>query len=122
VAGGVWLRRYPRRMRAVVVTRSGGPEVLELQEVPAPEPRPGQLLVDVTVAGVNYRDIYERQGLYPVPPPLAAGVEGAGRVAALGEGVTELSVGDRVAWSGAPGSYAEQVVVPAERRCLCPTS
>jgi NADPH2:quinone reductase len=107
-------------MRAVVVTRSGGPEVLELQDVPAPQPGPGELLVDVKVAGVNFRDIYERQGVYAVPPPLIAGMEGTGRVAALGEDATGISVGDRVAWSNALGSYAEQVVVPAERAVPVP--
>jgi NADPH2:quinone reductase len=107
-------------MRAVVVTQSGGPEVLELQDVPAPEPAAGELLVDVTIAGVNFRDIYERKGGYGPPPPLIAGIEGAGRVAALGEGVEEFAVGDRVAWNNAPGSYAEQVVVPAVRAVPVP--
>jgi NADPH2:quinone reductase len=106
-------------MRAIVVTRSGGPEVLELQDVPAPEPGPGELLVDVTVAGVNFRDIYERKGGYG-PPPLVAGIEGMGRVAALGDGVEEFAVGDRVAWNNAQGSYAEQVVVPAARAVPVP--
>ena len=96
-------------MRAVVVSGSGGPEVLELQDVPAPEPGPGDLLVDVTFAGVNFRDIYERRGGYGPPPPVVAGIEGAGRVAALGEAVTGVSVGDRVAWNNAQGSYAEQI-------------
>jgi NADPH:quinone reductase len=74
-------------VRAVVVTQGGGPEVLELQDVPAPEPTAGELRVDVTVAGVNFRDIYERKGGYGPRPPLIAGIEGAGRVAALGEGI-----------------------------------
>jgi NADPH2:quinone reductase len=99
----------------MVVTRSGGPEVLEAQDVPAPEPGPGELLVDVVVAGVNFRDIYERRGGYGPPPPLVAGIEGMGRVAALGEGVADVAVGDRVAWNNAHGSYAEQAVVPAAR-------
>jgi NADPH:quinone reductase len=99
-------------MRAVLVTEIGGPEVLELREEPGAEARPGQLLVDVAVAGVNYRDIYERIGAYPTKPPVIAGVEGAGTVAAVGEGVTDLSPGDRVAWKNAQGSYAEQAVVP----------
>src|SRR6266849_7794836 len=107
-------------MRAVVVTRNGGPEVLELQDVPAPEPGAGQLLVDLTLAGVNFRDIYERKGGYGVPPPLIAGIEGVGRVAALGENVEEFAVGDRVAWNNAAGSYAEQVVVPALRAVPVP--
>jgi len=100
-------------VRAVVVTRSGGPEVLELQELAAPDPGPGELLVDASFAGVNFRDIYERKGGYGPPPPLIAGIEGMGRVAALGEGLTEFAVGDRVAWNNASASYAEQVVVPA---------
>ncbi len=101
-------------MRAVRVTRHGGPEVLELVELEAPVPAAGELLVDVSAAGVNFRDIYERQGLgYGGAPPLTCGTEGAGTVAALGAGVDDFAVGDRVAWSHAPGSYAEQVVVSA---------
>ena len=107
-------------MRAIVVTRSGGPEVLELQEVGPPEPGPGELLVDVAVAGVNFRDIYERRGGYGPPPPVVAGIEGTGRVVALGDGVTGAAVGDRVAWNNAQGSYAEQVVVPAARAVPAP--
>jgi NADPH2:quinone reductase len=107
-------------VRAVVVTKSGGPEVLELQDVSAPGPGPGEVLVDVALAGVNFRDIYERKGGYGPPPPLVAGIEGTGRVAALGEGVGELAVDDRVAWNNAPGSYAEQVVVPAAKAVPLP--
>jgi NADPH:quinone reductase len=102
-------------MRAVVVTRSGGPEVLELRDVPAPQPGAGELLVDVTVAGVNFRDIYERRDGYGQTPPLIAGIEGAGRVSAVGDGVEGVAVGDRVAWNNVQGSYAEQVVVPAAK-------
>jgi NADPH:quinone reductase len=107
-------------MRAVVVTQSGGPEVLEIQAVTAPSPGPGELLVDVTFAGVNFRDVYERRGGYGPQPPIIAGIEGVGRVAAIGSGVTEASVGDRVAWNNAQGSYAEQVVVPAVRAVPVP--
>jgi NADPH2:quinone reductase len=105
-------------MRAVIVTRSGGPEVLELREQPAPSPGRGELVVDVDAAGVNYRDIYEREGRGEAP--LVAGVEGAGTVGAVGDDVTEFSVGDRVAWMDAQGSYAEQVVVPAARAVPVP--
>ncbi|MEA2243830.1 MAG: NADPH:quinone reductase [Solirubrobacteraceae bacterium] len=103
-------------MRAIVVTRHGGPEVLELQEQPSPEPGPGQLLVAVEAAGVNYRDIYEREGVGPHggETPLVAGVEGAGTVASVGEAVDRFAPGERVAWSNAPGSYAEQVLVDAD--------
>ena len=100
-------------MQAVVVTGTGGPEVLEMRDEPAPEVGPGRLLVDVEAAGVNYRDIYEREGGYGGTPPFVAGVEGAGTVASVGEGVTEFAAGDRVAWSAAPGSYAEQIAVEA---------
>jgi NADPH:quinone reductase len=100
-------------MRAIVVTRTGGPEVLEARDEPDPQPGPGQLLVELEAAGVNFRDIYEREGAgdYSNDPPFVAGAEGAGRVAAVGDGVHDFSVGDRVAWAAAPGSYAERVVV-----------
>jgi NADPH:quinone reductase len=102
-------------VRAIVVTRKGGPEVLEPRDEPDPQPGRGQLLVDVEAIGVNFRDIYEREGVggYSNEPPFVAGAEGAGTVTAVGDGVTELSVGDRVAWSNAQGSYAERVVVDA---------
>src|SRR3954471_22571039 len=91
----------------------GGPEVLELRDEPDPEAGPGQLLVDIEAIGVNFRDIYEREGAgaYSADPPFVAGAEGAGTVAAVGEGVHDFRVGDRVAWAAAPGSYAERVVV-----------
>ena len=106
-------------MRAVVVTRSGGPDVLELQDTAAPVAGAGEILVDVAVAGVNFRDIYDRRGRW-TSFPAVAGVEGVGRVAALGEGVTDLSVGDRVAWNNEPGSYAEQAVVRAAKAVPVP--
>jgi NADPH2:quinone reductase len=108
-------------MRAIVVTRYGSPEVLQLQEQPEPEPQPGQVLVEAEAIGVNYRDIYERQGPgYGDEPPFVAGVEGAGTIAAVGEGVRELSVGDRIVWNASQGSYAERVVVDAEGAILVP--
>lgn len=107
-------------MRAVVVAELGGPEMLRLREELAPEAGPGQLLVDVAVAGVNYRDIYERTGVYPTKPPVIAGIEGTGTVAAVGEGVAGFSPGDRVAWKNAQGSYAEQVAVPAGEALTIP--
>lgn len=102
-------------MRAVVVNQIGGPGVLTLAEQDPPEPGPGQLLVDVAAAGVNFMDIYQREGRPPYRRdlPFVPGAEGAGTVAALGPGVDGFAVGDRVAWAGAPGGYAEQALIPA---------
>ncbi|MHB1009144.1 MAG: quinone oxidoreductase family protein [Propionibacteriaceae bacterium] len=102
-------------MRAVQAREAGGPEVLELVEVADPTPGRGQVLVKVAAAGVNFIDTYRRSGIYQVPFPHIVGSEGAGEVVALGPGVGGVSVGDRVAWSDAPGSYADLVVVPADR-------
>ena len=103
-------------MRAIVVSRHGGPEVLEPGDRPDPTPGPGQLLVEVAAAGVNFMDVYGREGRAPYngPLPWVPGAEGAGRVAAVGEGVDEFAPGATVAWSRAPGSYAEKVLVPAQ--------
>ena len=98
-------------MRAVVVTRQGGPEVLEVQERPTPDPGPSEIRVDVRAAGVNFTDIYQRTGVYAVPTPFVLGGEGAGVISAVGGEVTDLEVGQRVAWAQAPASYAEQVIV-----------
>jgi NADPH2:quinone reductase len=104
-------------MRAIVVTAHGGPEVLELRDEPAPEAGPGQVLVGVETAGVNYRDVYERVGggYAPGAPPFVAGIEGAGTVQAVGTGVETVATGDRVAWVGGQGSYAEQLAVDADK-------
>jgi NADPH2:quinone reductase len=103
-------------VRAVTVTHHGGPEVLRSVERPTPVPGPGEVVVDVAAAGVNFMDIYIREGRppYSYEPPHGLGSEGAGRVSAVGEGVSHVAVGDIVAWSGVNGSYAEQVVVPAD--------
>jgi NADPH2:quinone reductase len=100
-------------MRAIVVTETGGPEVLVHADHPDPEPGPGQVVVDTAAAGVNFIDIYRRSGVYRQPVPYVPGSEGAGTVVAVGEGVTDVAVGDRVAWHDAAGSYAERVVVDA---------
>ncbi|WP_068157130.1 quinone oxidoreductase family protein [Rhodococcus phenolicus] len=99
-------------MRAIEVTRFGGPDVLVPAELPDPAPGPGELLVGTDAIGVNYIDTYFRTGLYPTELPYVPGSEGTGRVVAVGTGVTEFAVGDRVCWAAAPGSYAELVVVP----------
>ncbi|HEY8456979.1 MAG TPA: quinone oxidoreductase [Actinopolymorphaceae bacterium] len=102
-------------MRAIQVREYGGPDVLTLVDVPAPVPGPREALISVAAAGVNYIDTYHRSGQYPVELPFVLGSEGAGTVQAVGEEVTEVAVGDRVAWSDGLGSYAEQAVVPADR-------
>ncbi|HYW27972.1 MAG TPA: quinone oxidoreductase [Terriglobales bacterium] len=107
-------------MRAIQVNSYGGPEALELVDVDASAPGPGQVLVDAAACGVNYIDTYQRSGIYQVPLPLVLGLEGAGTVAAVGEGVSELAVGDRVAWAAAQGSYAERVLVDAARAIPVP--
>jgi NADPH2:quinone reductase len=103
-------------MRVVVGERLGGPEVLSVAEREAPRPGSGEVVVDVAAAGVNYMDIYQREGIgnYRPEPPFVPGAEGAGTVAAVGEGVTHLAVGDHVAWAGPGRSYAEQVALPAK--------
>jgi NADPH2:quinone reductase len=107
-------------MRAVVAERTGGPEVLAVQELDTPEPGPGELRVDVAACGVNFIDVYHRTGAYPLPPPVQPGSEGAGTVSAVGEGVEGVAVGDRVAWAMVRTGYAEQVLVPAERAVPVP--
>jgi putative PIG3 family NAD(P)H quinone oxidoreductase len=102
-------------MRAVVISEPGGPEVLQWEEVPDPEPGAGEVLIDVAAAGVNRADLLQRQGLYP-PPPGAShypGMEVSGRIEATGPGVTGWQPGDEVCALMAGGGYAEKVVVPA---------
>lgn len=99
--------------RAIVVEQTGGPEVLRVAQREPGAPGPGQARVRVGAAGVNFIDVYFRTGLYPRPLPFVAGLEGAGRVEAVGAGVEDLAPGDRVAWASAPGSYADVVVAPA---------
>src|SRR5215831_3103612 len=107
-------------MKAIVVSKTGGPEALELRDEALGPPGPGQARVRVRAAGVNFIDVYFRTGLYPRPLPFVSGLEGAGTVESVGPGVTGLSAGDRVAWASAPGSYAEAVNVPADRLVRVP--
>ncbi len=106
--------------RAILVPKTGGPEVLELVEHDPGAPAEGQARVRVHAAGVNFIDVYFRTGLYPRPVPFVAGLEGAGVVEAVGPGVVELAAGDRVAWASVPGSYAEAVVGPAAQLVRLP--
>jgi len=102
-------------MLAISAQTPGGPEVLKLVELPDPAPGPGEVLVEVAWSGVNFIDTYRRAGIYKMAFPHVVGSEGAGTVLALGDGVDDLSVGQRVAWSDVPESYAERVVAPAGR-------
>lgn len=111
--------------RRVIVRTYGGPEQLEIEEVTTPVPGPGQVLVDTEAAGVNYLDLSQRSGgskVHQVILPLALGLEGVGRVRAVGDGAASegLAVGARVAWIDVPGSYASQVIVPARRAVVVP--
>jgi NADPH2:quinone reductase len=100
-------------MKAIRIHNHGGPEVLAYEDVPVPEPRAGEARVKIEASGVNFIDIYHRTGLYPMNRPCTLGSEGAGIVDAVGEGVTEVKQGDRVAYAMIPGSYAEYALVPA---------
>lgn len=101
-------------MKAVQITETGGPEVMKYVDLPDPEPAAGQALVDIQAVGVNFTDVYGRAGVNPPAAlPWIPGVEAAGVVSAVGDGVSEVAVGDVVAYSGVPGSYAEKTVAPA---------
>jgi NADPH:quinone reductase len=102
-------------MRAIVITEFGGSEVLRATDYEDPRPGPGEIVIDVIASGVNYRDTYERTGAYPKDLPYVPGLEGAGRVSAVGEGVTGTAIGDVVVSADIQGSYAERAVVSADR-------
>lgn len=105
----------PSTMRAVRLHAPGGPEAMALETIPVPRPAPGQALVRLEAAGVNFIDVYKRTGLYTVPLPATLGEEGAGTVVAVGDAVTEVRAGHRVAWASVLGAYAEFAVVPAAK-------
>jgi NADPH:quinone reductase len=107
-------------VRAIVISTTGGPEVLTYTDHPDPEVNPGEVLIDVAAAGVNFIDVYHRMGRYPLSLPFVPGREGAGTVAAVGEDVREFAVGDTVAWGNVMGSYASKIVVPASRLLAVP--
>jgi NADPH2:quinone reductase len=102
-------------MKAIRVKGHGGPEVLGYEDVDVPDPGPGEARVKLAASGVNFIDVYQRTGVYPMETPFTLGQEGAGEVEAVGEGVEDLSVGDHVAWASVMGSYAEYAVVPADK-------
>ena len=106
--------------KAIRFHHHGGPEVLCWEEVPVGDPGPGEARIRHQAVGVNFVDVYQRTGLYKVALPAVAGNEGAGVVEAVGPGVTEVKPGDRVVYAGAPGSYCERRLLPANRLCLLP--
>ena len=107
---------------AVRIHQNGGPEVLKYESVDVPAPGPGQVRLKQHAVGVNYIDVYQRSGLYKMPLPFIAGSEGAGEVVAVGSGVTDFRVGDRGAYAGAGGGYADERVMPADRLVKLPDS
>jgi NADPH2:quinone reductase len=110
-------------MKAIAIDRNGGPDVLKLHDIPTPEPKAGEALVRLAASGVNFIDVYFRNGTYKAPQfPFVLGQEGAGVVEAVGAGVTAVAKGERVAYAGTPGSYAEFAAVPAERLVPVPDS
>ena len=107
-------------MKAIVVQVTGGPEKLVLKEVQESGPGKGEVQVRVEAAGLNFIDTYHRSGLYPQNLPFTPGLEGAGTITAVGEGVTELKVGDRIGWAGVLGTYAENHLIPADKAIPIP--
>ena len=107
---------------AITMTRFGGPEVLQWGKVEIADPGPGEVRIKQAASGLNYIDVYHRTGAYPNDLPLIPGVEGAGTVITVGEGVTDLGVGDRVAYAGPIGSYAEERLIAADQLVKLPDS
>ena len=107
-------------MKAIILHEHGGPEVLKLEERPTPQPGPGHALLQIAATGVNFIEIYQREGRYKLSLPCGIGGEGAGTVVAVGPGVTEVKVGDRVAWLDGAGSYATHTVIPAAKLAPVP--
>jgi len=108
-------------MKAIQVKQVGGPEVMELVELPVPQPKPNEALVKLAASGVNFIDCYHREGRYKAPLPFLPGQEGAGVVTAVGAEVQSVKLGDRVAWAGLLGAYAEYAAVPADRLVPIPS-
>jgi NADPH2:quinone reductase len=109
-------------MRAIQILQTGGPEVLTLQNLPDPEPGPGEALIRIEASGVNFIDTYFREGRYPAKLPYTLGQEASGTVVSVGAEVTSVQAGDRVAWCGIPGTYAELAIAPAARLVKVPDS
>ena len=107
-------------MKTVRVHAPGGPEALKFEDAPEPTPKAGEAIVKIDAAGLNYIDVYQRSGLYKLDMPLTLGLEAGGTVTAVAQGVTEVKVGDKVAYTGVPGAYAQYAAVPAARLVVLP--
>jgi len=107
-------------MKAIQIKQVGGPEVMQAVDIPTPEPKPNEAVVKLAASGVNFIDVYYREGRYKATPPFILGQEGAGEVTAVGGEVKSLKPGDRVAWCGQLGAYAEYAAVPADRLVQIP--
>ena len=107
-------------MKAIQIKQTGGPEVMELVDLPVPQPKPNEAVVKIAAAGVNFIDVYNREGRYKTALPFVLGQEGAGTVTSVGADVREVAVGDRVAYVSVLGSYAEYAAVPADRLVKIP--
>src|SRR3989454_4882809 len=109
-------------MKAVRIHAPGGPEVLKSEDVPEPQPKAGEAVVKVDAAGLNYIDVYYRSGQYKAELPMTLGLEAGGTVTAVGPNVTVVRVGDKVAYTGVAGAYAQYAAVPAQRLVVLPAS
>jgi NADPH2:quinone reductase len=107
-------------MKAIQIKQTGGPEVMELADLPVPQPQPNEVVVKIQAAGINFIDVYNREGRYKVPLPYVPGQEAAGTVSAVGSEVKGIGVGERVAYTNLLGSYAEYAAVPADRLVKIP--
>src|SRR5713101_5997950 len=107
-------------MKAIQVQKHGGPEVLTLVDLPVPKPKSNEVVVKISAAGINFIDVYFREGRYPAPLPFVDGQEAAGAVSEVGAEVKSVKAGDRVAYTGNLGSYAEYAAVPADRLVRIP--
>ena len=107
-------------MKAIQIKQTGGPDVMEYVDLPIPQAKPNEAVVKIAAAGINFIDVYNREGRYKVPLPLVLGQEGAGVVSAIGSEVSGLAAGDRVAYTSVLGSYAEYAAVPADRLVKIP--
>src|ERR1700730_5380279 len=118
------IQRERFMVAAVRVHKAGGPEVLTYEDIDVPAPGPGQIRIKQYACGINYIDTYFRSGVYPPPPPqslpFVSGNEGAGEVIAVGAGVTEIKIGDRVGYVSALGGYAAERLIPADRAVKAP--